>query len=294
MKVKVLLTTLAITYFLAIPVSAGVTTKALQETGEWIMKKFGKSALGNTAEEVAENTAKIVAKYGDDALPVLQKAGPAGFEALERAGAKADDVVKLCAAKGDKGVLVISKTERLDMFLKYGDDAADALIKHPGIADNFIGKHGDEAIGALNNVSHTGAQAMQMADNAGVFSATTRSPELFKVIGKYGDKAAKFIWNNKGALTVGTVLISFLANPEAYINGVVELGGAVTEGVVKPIASNTNWTLIFIVILLLIFLYFIFKSINKAKKELKKEPKKKEPQTVQQAEIIEEVEAESV
>ena len=34
------------------------------------------------------------------------------------------------------------------------------------------------------------------------------------VIERYGDRALTFVWRNKGALTVATMLETFLADPE--------------------------------------------------------------------------------
>ena len=57
-----------------------------------------------------------------------------------------------------------------------------------------------------------------------------------------------FIWRNKGALAVTAGLATFIANPEAYIDGGKEL---IVEGVSRPaaemgkeVARHTNWTLL--------------------------------------------------
>jgi hypothetical protein len=83
-----------------------------------------------------------------------------------------------------------------------------------------------------------------MLAKLGVLDATPRSPELLAVIRQYGDEAMAFIWRNKGALTVATLLGTFLADPEAYISGAKQL---VVDPVVTPIATATNWTLVILV-----------------------------------------------
>ncbi len=234
---------------------------AIRETSEFILKKFGKGAAGQTADEVAKATAKIVAQHGDAALPLLRNSGHAGFTALRQAGDKAIDVIKLHARKGNEAIWIVSRPKKLSIFLKHGDSAADALIKHPGIADNLIGKYGDDAVGAINKVTRPNAQRLGVISKEGLLEASKRSPELLPVIRRYGDEAMEFIWKNKGSLTVASVLATFLADPDAYISGAKEL--------VKPITESMNWTWIAGVALVVVFLPFIARSISKARAEIK-------------------------
>lgn len=218
-----------------------VAGPVLRETAEFILKKFGKGIAGQTVEEVAEATAKVATKYGDEAVPLLRNAGHSGFTAIKEAGEQAPDVIKLYAKKGDEAIWVISEPKKLSIFLKHGDNAADALIKHPGIADTLIGKFGDDSVIALNKISKQSAQRLGMVADEGLLNATAQSPALLKVIGQYGDSAMDFIWKNKGALAVTALLVKFLDDPQVYISGAKEL---VVEPLLKPIVQNTNWTLI--------------------------------------------------
>ncbi len=244
---------------------AGPAATTIREAAEFIIGKFGKGAAGQTVEEVAEATAKAVAKHGDDALPLLRNSGHSGFTALKEAGESAPDVIKLYARKGDEAIWVISEPKKLAIFIKHGDSAADALLKHPGIADNLIGRYGDDAVGALNGISRQSAQRLNMLAEDGVLSATQRSGELLPVIRKYGDEAMDFIWKNKGSLAVASVLTTFLADPQAYISGTKEL---VVDPILGPIAEGTNWTLILSGILVIVFLPFIARSILKARRAI--------------------------
>ena len=243
-------------------VSAGPAAATLRETAEIIMSKFGKGAAGQTVEELAEATAKAVVKHGDEALPLLRNAGHAGFTALREAGEKAPEVIKLYVRRGDEAIWVISEPNKLAIFLRHGDSAADALLKHPGIADGLIGRFGDNAIGALNSLSRQNAQRLSMIADDGLLTATRRSSELLTAVLKYGDEAVDFIWRNKGALTVSSVLASFLADPQPYISGLREL---VVDPVVSPIAKSTNWTIIIAGLLGVVLLPFIGRSIIKAR-----------------------------
>jgi hypothetical protein len=250
----------------ASPSFAGPAGTAIREASEFILTKFGKGAAGQTVEEVTEATAKAVAKHGKGALPLLRNSGHAGFTALKEAGENAPDVIKLYARKGDDAIWVISEPKKLAIFIKHGDSAADALLKHPGIADSLIARHGDEAVGAMNRVSRKSAQKLGMVDKDGLLTATPRSKELLTVIRQYGDEAMDFVWKNKGALTVVAVLGTFLANPQTYISGAKEL---VVAPIVEPILRSTNWTPIIAGVLVVVFLPFIFRSIVKARSTMK-------------------------
>ena len=264
-----------ICFFTVSTATAGPVGIAIRETAEYIMKKFGKGAGGQTVEEVTEATARAITKYGDDALPILQKSGHAGFSALEQAGDKAPDIIKLYARKGDEAIWIISQPKKLSIFLKHGDSAADALLKHPGIADNLITKYGDDAAGALNNLSRASAQKLNRIADEGILDATKQSPELLSAVRKYGDEAMDFIWKNKGALTVASVLGTFLHDPDKFLGGEETLpGGGKKRWGLWPIADKVNWTLIIIGILCFAFMPFIARKLMKSYSEIKKAPYK--------------------
>jgi hypothetical protein len=242
---------------------AGVESTAIRDTADWIMRKFGKGVAGETIEQVTETTSKTVAKYGEECLPLLRKSGHAGFTALEEAGERAPQVIKLYARRGDEAVWIISEPKRLAIFLKHGDSAADALIKHPQIAETLIGKYGSEAVGAVNAVSRTGGQRLAIMASDGTLEKIGRQPEVLGVIRKYGDEAMDFVWKNKGALTVTAALATFLADPEVYIKGTKQL---VVDPVISPIVKAINWTLLVILALAVAFAPTIVKSIVRARR----------------------------
>ena len=250
---------------------AGVAGTAVREAAEMIGPRAGRAVAAAAADEGAAAATKAAARHGDEALPLLRASGEAGANALDQAGAKAPEVIRLYARKGDEAVWIISEPKTLAIFIKHGDAAADALLKHRGIAENLIGRHGEASVGALNAVSRGGAQRMAMASEDGVFSASARSAELFGVIGRHGDAAMDFIWRNKGALTVAGLLGTFLHDPAVYINGAKDL---IVTPVVEPIAQRTNWTLLIGVALAICFLPFMARSIARARAALKAEAEK--------------------
>ena len=247
--------------------ACGLTGPALREAAQWIVSKFGKGVAGQTVEEVAQTTSRVVAHHGEEALPLLRMAGHAGFKALDDAGAQATDVIRLYLRRGDDAIWIVTDSKKLSIFLKHGDSAADAMLKHPGIADDMILRYGDDAVGALNNLSRQNAQRLGMVAENGLLTATTRSGELLPVIRRYGDAAMDFVWKNKGALAVSSVLVSFLNNPDVYLSGAKDL---VVDMASSTVAKETNWTLIIALMLSIGFLPFIVRSIRKAIRELKR------------------------
>ncbi len=242
-------------FSVVVSVQAAVSGSVLRETAEYILKKFGKGVAGGTIEEVTEATEKMLVKYGDDVLPLLREAGHSGFNALREAGEEAPKVIKLYAKRGNDAIWVMSENRKLALFLKYGDNAAAALIKHPSIADDVIEKFGTDAATALNAVSRQNAQRFGMLATEGFFTSTPQSAGLINIIGKHGDSAMNFIWRNKGALTVTAVLLKFYTDPQSFISGT----NILTEPVINSVANNTNWTVVISIILIIILIMLTIK-----------------------------------
>lgn len=220
---------------ISLSVSQSASASVASNLAESIFSKFGKGAAGSSADEIATTATKAITRHGDDAVPLLRNAGHAGFDALERAGNKAPEVIKLYAKRGDDALWVISEPKRLAIFIKHGDSAADALIKHPGLADDLIDRFGGDAATALKAITKPNAQRLAMVADDGLLTASAKSAELLPVIRQYGDEAMEFIWKNKGALAVTAVLGSFLVDPQAYISGAQKL--------VQPIFTAFQWVL---------------------------------------------------
>ncbi len=244
-----------------------MTSRAIREVAEQIMSKFGRGIAGNTVEEAAEALAKAVAKHGDEALPFLSRSGHVGFNALEQAGPKSAQLLKFFSRSGDDAILIAKNPQKLDLFLTYGDEAAEAIIKHPGIAEDLITEYGEVSIKVLNKLSASGAQKFGILSKQGLFKKHPRSKELIEVVETYGERGMNVIWKNKGALLVSAVLVSFLADPDAYINGVKELGKGsiemIGDKVLGPIVQQLNWTWILGGILLLFFFPHIMRILKK-------------------------------
>jgi hypothetical protein len=71
----------------------------------------------------------------------------------------------------------------------------------------------------------------------GTLARSGRWDELLAVIERHGDRAMDFVWRNKGALTVATVLGTFLADPEAFLGGGRELVAGAAQEATQPLAD---------------------------------------------------------
>ena len=229
---------------------AGVASTAIRDTTEAVMRKFGKEVAEESAEAVSKRVAEASAKYGTEGLEAIGKVGPRAFGKITvDAGEHASEAVKLTAKFGDQAVWVISKPRGLAVFVKYGEDAATAVMKHPGVAEGAVERLGVPAARALNSVGSAEARRLGMMIEDGAIKSGEPSAGLLGVVGKYGDEAMKFIWKHKGALAVGATLTAFLHDPEPYLRGAKEL---IVEPIVSPIVRAVNWTLLALALLFIL------------------------------------------
>lgn len=223
-------------------------TKALlfREAAEFVMKKFGKEATDIGLNTMIKKMEILTTKYGDDAVVAVRKVGPRAFRLVEEAGEHGLESVKLMAKFGDDSVWIISKKNRLSIFIKYGDDAAESMIKHKEIAETLLNSFGKSSASALKSVSSQNGRRLAMMAEDGTLKKIGKSDELLETIGKYGDKAMNFIWDNKGALAVSTTLTAFLLNPEPFLNNTLGKIGDVPGQIANEAAKKMDWTLVVI------------------------------------------------
>jgi hypothetical protein len=134
---------------------------------------------------------------------------------------------------------VLARPKALQLFVKHGDDVAEALVKHPGIAEDAVEKFGIPAAKAMATVGpRNGRRIAMMAADGGDLIKIGRSDELLGVVGKFGNRAVDFIWKHKVELAAGATLIAFLENPEPYLSGARDLTKVVAENTVGPVAQG--------------------------------------------------------
>jgi hypothetical protein len=219
---------------------ADFRTKAAREAAEYVMKKFGRTAVREGTETLAERIAAGAARHGDDLITAVRKVGPKALSLADEAGEQAPAALRLLSRHGeDAAVWVLRRPGGMKLLSRYGDDAAEALVKHKGLAEPVIERFGGPAVEAFRAVGPQGGRRLAMMAEGGELAAMGRTPELMGVIARFGDPAMDFIWRNKGALAVGTTLTAFLARPEAFIEGTNRLADTVAENAVRPVVQET-------------------------------------------------------
>lgn len=225
---------------------AGGKTKAAQELAEYLIEKFGKEAAEEGAGKLSTRLESLAIKHGDEAFLAIRKAGPRGLKAVEEAGEHAPQVVRLLSREGDKALWVVENPRRLKLFAQYGDEAADAMLKHKGLAEPLVETFQEPAARAMKSLDGPHARELAALADSGELARIGRTPELLNTVATYGDRAMDFVWKNKGALAVTAVLAAFLANPQPFVDGTVDLGSIATEKLAQPVATEAarqaDWT----------------------------------------------------
>jgi hypothetical protein len=220
------------------PVSAQGRATAAREAAELLFGRFGAKA-GKGIPELTARIEGVAARYGDDAIKAVRNGGPSALGLVEAAGVDGARAVRVLAAHGEAGASrVLARPTAMRQFLTHGDDAAAALVRHPGVAEPLIERAGAGAVKALGAVDPRNGRRLTMLLDGELAGATTRHPEVLGVVANHGDRAAEFLWKNKEVLAGGAALTAFLADPEPFLDGTRDLATVATEGVVKPVVGG--------------------------------------------------------
>jgi hypothetical protein len=247
------------------PAAAQGKARLAQEAAEYVIARFGREAARDGAEALARRIETAAAAHGEEVFLAVRKTGPRGLQLIEEAGAESRPVAKLLAAHGEEGaVFVASRPSALRLLAEHGEEAADVLVKTRGVAEPAIAELGQPAVKAFAALgTRQDIRLLAMMAEGGDLQKIGRTPELLAVIKAYGGKALRFIWDNKGALTVTAALTAFLADPGPFLAGAKDLSQVVAETAVKPLAGvpaivaqegaaevarKTNWTLVFLAV----------------------------------------------
>ncbi len=208
-------------------IHAGIKSKAVEEGAEFVLRKVGREAT----EELGEAGARVLprrlehlaAKYGDDAVEsASKKVGPHMLRLLEEVGEEIEQsALRLMAQRGNEAAWVLSRPKSLALFTKYGDEAAEAMIRHREMAEPLIENYGPSMTRALAAVNGQNGRRMAMLAEEGVLVKIPERERVLDTIGQYGDGAADWVWNNKGAIAAVAVVAAFVSNPDPFINGMV-------------------------------------------------------------------------
>jgi hypothetical protein len=257
--------------------TADVKATAARELADYVIEKLGIKGGQEAATELAARFEAAGAKYGEEAVDqAVRKVGPRAIALAEGAGENGPRVMKLISRFGDDGVWIASQPERLSLFAKYGEPAAEAMIRHEGIAEPVIEAFGKPAADALVELGPQSGRRLAIMAQEGELAGLGRTDALLGVVGKYGDSAMNFIWRNKGALAVGVAMTAFLADPKPFIDGTKDIGRIAAENIGKPLANvpgaiaseaakKADWTLVLIVVAVLTTALLAFRFSRKAR-----------------------------
>jgi hypothetical protein len=233
----VVLVGLALYAGVAAPALASSKSQAVKETIEFVLEKFGKEAAAEGSERLAAKTEALALEHGDEVLTAVRKTGPRAIKLIDEAGANGGEAARLLGKYGDEARGIVTDPARLTLAGKYGDEAAEAIIKHPAIAEPVVAAYGKAGAKAMSEVGVENGRRLAAMVDSGELAKIGRGEELLGVVGKFGDKGMEFIYKHRKVLAGGAALTAFLANPQPYIDGTLELASLVGETVVKPIVA---------------------------------------------------------
>lgn len=227
-------------WLVAFSLALGAPSQAARRLVQELAERFGREAI----ERLEPRIVRLVEAHGDEAAAALRRAGPAAVPVLEAHGAAAarllarwgDDGLRLLAAEGDAAVRAVGR---------WGDGAAEFMIRHPGVGKDLLEHFGGQALRA--DVSTEGA--ILLGRLAEPIKASGRAGEIFGVVERFGDRACRFLWRNKGPLFTGALLAAFLADPKPYLDGVKNLVAEPVSEAAREAARGTNWTVVILAVL---------------------------------------------
>jgi hypothetical protein len=238
MKRIVMIAAVAAGWLIPAPAAqAQAKARAAREVAELLFERFGAKA-GRSVPELAARIEGIAARYGDEAIVAMRRGGPEALGLIEAAGADGAKAVRLLAVHGEQGASrVLSRPTAMRQFLEYGDEAANVLVRHPGVAEPLVERGGAQAVQALGAIDPRNGRRLAMLLD-GELANAGRHPELLGVVAKHGDGAVNSLWQNKGTLAGGAALAAFLADPEPFLNGTRDLAAVAGDSVVKPVVGG--------------------------------------------------------
>lgn len=206
-----------------------VVAKFASEVGQSLAQRAG-SAAGRELAEIGGETAvreilQEAEKEGGEVLvaKLAQWAGSHGAVALQAAkGAPklvAEAVEKLPKELAENGLRAIAKEPAVmhSLLRESGQEALEAAAKHPGIGTQIATKLGREGAEVAAKASDTAALSLaRHADDLAKLPAAERSGFL-RLMKSAPEKCVQFLGKHPVGTLTAAVVISFLANPDAYL-----------------------------------------------------------------------------
>jgi len=221
--------------------TAGVRSQALREITEALVRRPPAGMTREMAEALGDDLVRIASRHGDELVATAcEKASPRLVVRLLREAGKEGEqaALKLLARHGDNAVWVVQRPKALAIFMKFGDEAGEALVKHGSIAEPLIENYGPSMARAASRVNTQNARRLAMLHQEGILQKMPHREEVLDVIARYGDRAADWVWRNKGSIAVASVAAAFVADPEGFLNGTSQILGVVSQPVTQAVSHQ--------------------------------------------------------
>jgi len=208
----------------------GGAGRVLQEALEAFARRPPRGLTDDAVRVIVADMSRLASRYGDDlVLAAMKKSGPETVSMVLRSASRETEehALRLLARHGKPAIMAASRPTSLALLAKFGDDAGEALVRHGTIAEPLIENYGTPMAQALRSVNSRNARRLAMLEKDGILARIPQRDDVLKVVAKYGDSAADWIWKNKGSITVAAVVAAFVANPEAFLRGTGALVGTV-------------------------------------------------------------------
>jgi hypothetical protein len=208
---------------------AGVPGGAAREAAEAALRLLGREAETEGTDALACTIERLAMRHGDQVLAAVREGGPEALQLIEQAGVRGEQAARVLARYGPGAARIVERPALLALVERHGDDVVQALLRYPGLAEPVVVELGKPGARALATVWPRNARRLAMLVEDGSLQRMGWVEEMLAVVERYGDRDMGFIWRNKGALAVGTVLASFVRDPEPFLSRGKEISGRVAS-----------------------------------------------------------------
>lgn len=256
-------------------VRADTRSTLAREAAEAVVARFGGRAASKGVPALAARIETCAARYGDDTYLAVRQVGPKALDLAERAGVNGTKVTRVLATHGTAAeTAVLARPKAMAQFLQYGDEAGSVLVRHPGVAEKVIETAGASGIRAMATLGPQSGRRVAILLENEFAKSPAQHPALLEVIGRYGQKACDFCWDNKAVLAGAAAMTAFIATPEPFLNGTASLakvagetgvgmakvaGERVAAPVVGGIFSTLGWLIALLGVLAVLAVALVWK-----------------------------------
>ena len=200
--------------------------EVVQETVEFVAKKFGLKISGEAGERFSRNVTEFVARYGDDGVKALRSAGP---EVIELAARHGDDAVRIFAAQSDNAVRFLAghMDDALPVWRSFGKEGTDLMVKHPGLGKPLLESCGRKGIEIGQRLDTQNVQRFLNLQR--MVKDPAENGTVVDVVLKEGEKVVEFLWKHKYKLAAGYAFQKFLDEYNTSADSGLEAGGLVRK-----------------------------------------------------------------